>query len=63
MSPEMSQTLTQTNAGTPMGNLMRRTCNPLRPACQPAGTNRRQQPGRRRAVKFINEGFLEAPPT
>ena len=29
MSPEMSQTLTQTNAGTPMGNLMRRYWVPV----------------------------------
>jgi len=29
MSPEMSQTLTQTSAGTPMGNLMRRYWVPV----------------------------------
>ena len=29
MSPEMSQTLTQTGAGTPMGNLMRRYWVPV----------------------------------
>jgi len=29
MNPEMSQTLTQTSAGTPMGNLMRRYWVPV----------------------------------